>query len=136
MAAARSQRSPALAASILAHLALAAVALIGLPHASKPFNLGEAVPVTIVATGPAAELAPAVQAPEPAPATTPEPPPEAPVAPAPVNPAPPAAAPAPPKTQAKPTPSPSAKPAPPEPNFLESLAASLAKPQPAAGQRG
>ena len=73
MAGARNERAPALLASALVHAALLAAALIVLPHAAKEMQLGKAVPVTIVTSGPPAELAPAVQAPEPAPAQTPEP---------------------------------------------------------------
>jgi outer membrane biosynthesis protein TonB len=138
MAAARTRRSPALAASILAHVGLVAAALFVFPHTSRPFKLGESVPVTIVASGPPEELAPAVQAPEPAPASTPEPQPQAPAQPAPLSPAPPTPAPA--KAQPKPnlTPTP-AKPS--DANFLDTLAASISSAsrpttQASAGQRG
>lgn len=113
------QRSPALIASLLAHAGLIAAALIAFPHIAKDLQLGKAVPVTLVTDGPPAEMAPAIQAPEPAPAMTPQPVEEAPAEPAPVTPAPPAppaaaSAPKPPAatkpTTAKPQPSP--KPAP------------------------
>lgn len=154
MAQAQTRRSPALAVSILAHAGVIAAALVVLPHAPRSFKLGEAVPVNIVTSGPPAELAPAVAAPEPAPAMTPEPVPEEPAEPAPVSPAPPAPTPAPPPKAAaqarpsppKPAPAPAPKPAQaaparPEPSFLDSLAASLAGSHPAstrasAGQTG
>jgi outer membrane biosynthesis protein TonB len=141
----RTRRSSALAASILAHAALIAAALIVLPHTPRAFKLGESVPVTIVTSGPPAELAPAIKSPEPpAPAQAQTPVPQAPVQPAPVSPAPPTPEPRPPpKAQAPPKPAQPAptKPSKPEPSFLDSLAASLAQSHPAttqasAGQRG
>ena len=117
----RAQRSPALVASALAHAALLAAALIVLPHAAKELPLGKSVPVTIVTSGPPAEMAPAVQAPEPAPAATPEPVESAPAEPAPVTPAPPA-----PPVQAAPSKPAQAKAAPPKPGPAAKPAAAAA----------
>ncbi len=119
MSRARTQKSPALIVSALAHAGVIAAALIVWPMVSKPLPLGKVVPVTLVTSEPPAEQAAAVQAPAPAPASTPTPEPEAPPEPAPIKPAPPApptAASAPrPAEKTKPTPSkqaPSIKPAP------------------------
>ncbi|MEI9965142.1 MAG: hypothetical protein WDM92_10970 [Caulobacteraceae bacterium] len=88
MARRRTNLSPAFAASALAHAGIIAAALIAWPWLSKPLKLGEVVPVTLVTSGPPAALAPAVKAPEPAPAEAEEPTPEAPPEPAPISPAP------------------------------------------------
>ena len=119
MSGSRTQRSPALIASALAHAAILAAALIVWPLFNKPLPLGKVVPVTLVTTGPPAEEAAAVKAPKPAPAATPTPVPEEKPEPAPVRPAPPtppvpSAAPRP-QLKVKPTPvkqTPSLKPAP------------------------
>ena len=84
----RSDFAPALIFSAVAHAGLLALALIAWPTVSTNLQLGKVVPVTLV-TGDSAEMAPAVKAPEPAPAMTPEPTPDAPAEPAPISPAPP-----------------------------------------------
>ncbi len=107
-----SSLSPALVASALGHVAVLAAALIAWPWMSKDMQFGKVVPVTLVTDGPAAEMAPALQAPTPAPAMAEAPVETAPPEPAPISPAPPtpvaSAAPKPtPQTkanQAKPTP--------------------------------
>jgi len=116
------EQSPALIGSVLLHGAVAAALLFAWPW-GRDLKIGSAVPVTIVTNAPPAELAPAVQAPEPQTAQTeqpvPEAPPEAaPPAPQPVpqpqpKPPPPQAKPTPPQAQPKPAPTP--KPAPPKP---------------------
>jgi outer membrane biosynthesis protein TonB len=119
MSGSRTQRSPALIASALAHAAVLAVALIVWPLFNKPLPLGKVVPVTLVTSGPPAEEAAAVKAPKPAPAATPTPAPEEKPEPAPIKPAPPtppvaSAAPKP-QLKVKPVPAkqtPSLKPAP------------------------
>ncbi len=103
----RTNIAPAFLLSSVAHVGLFALALIAWPVVSKDLQLGKVVPVTLV-TGSPAELAPAIKAPELAPAMTPEPVPEAPAEPAPISPAPPAplapTAPAKAAAQAKPVP--------------------------------
>ena len=110
---------PSLFVSALLHGGILAAALISWPWLSRDMQFGKVVPVTLVTANPPAELAPAVEAPEPAPAMAPAPTPEAPPTPAPISPAPPAplVAPAAAKSsaQAKPSttkPAPSLKPAP------------------------
>jgi outer membrane biosynthesis protein TonB len=109
MARARSDnRSPALVAAALGHVLIGVAAIISWPWLMKPAQFGKVVPVTIVTNGPPAEMAPAVKAPEPAPAMAPAPTPEAPPQPAPISSAPPT----PPAKAATPKPSPPAKPSP------------------------
>jgi protein TonB len=111
--------SPAILASGLLHGAVGAALLIAWPQASKPINLGSAVPVTIVAQGPIANVRPAEQGPEDLEALTEAPVPDA--APAPAAPVP-SPSPTPPKA--------AAKPAPPQPSLnLDALAASIARRQ-------
>ena len=110
MARERRTLAPALIASVVVHLGVAALALFAWPHQSKPITLG-AVPVTIVTDGPA-ELRKTQQGPEELDALTEEPIPELPPEPV----APPAPEPTPtpepkpipekPKEKAKPQPSP------------------------------
>jgi len=126
--------SPAVLASGVLHGLIAVVLLIAWPHASKPIILGSAVPVTIVATGPVANIRPAEQALLDQEAQTEAPVPDA--APAPAAPIP---APTPPKPDAAPKPAPApipakivAKPAPQPSLNLDALAASIAKRQGAA----
>jgi len=129
MAYARTNRSPALFASALVHAGVLVCAMIAWPWFSKPMQIGKVVPVTLVTSGPPAELAPAIEAPQPQEAMAPAPLPEAPPEPAPISSAPPTP-PVPdaaPKTsvaakasQAKPTP------AKPEPDFLSDLTKRLA----------
>lgn len=108
MARERRQIAPALIASVVVHLGVAALALFAWPHQSKPITMG-AVPVTIVTDGPA-ELRKTQEGPEELDALTEEPIPELP--PEPVAP------PAP-----EPTPTPEPKPVPEKPR-------EKAKPQP------
>ena len=115
----RTNLYPSLLASALVHGAVLVAALISWPWLSKPVQLGKVVPVTLITANPPAEMAPAVQAPEEAPAMAPAPTPEAPPTPAPISPAPPTPpapqAPAKSSAQAKPNtvkPTPSLKPAP------------------------
>lgn len=93
MASARTNRSPAFFASALAHVAVVAAALISWPWLMHPVQLGKVVPVTLVTSGPPADIAAAQKAPEPSPAMAPAPTPEAPPQPAPISSAPPAPAP-------------------------------------------
>jgi outer membrane biosynthesis protein TonB len=157
-------RRPALAASAALHVIVLTAGLIAWPWLNKPIHLGEVVPVTLVTSSDASNIAPAIQAPTPAPAATQEPTPEAsplppaeeetPVAappPTTVTPPQPHAkaqpqpqaqsrpAPSPkPLAQTKPTPTPT-KPAPAkaaEPSFdPDAVLASLAKPSKPAGAR-
>ena len=85
----RTDIAPAFLVSALTHAGLLALALVAWPVVATDLKLGKMVPVTLV-TGAPAELAPALKAPEPAPAMTPEPAQEAPPEPAPITPAPPA----------------------------------------------
>lgn len=95
---------PALVGSLALHLALAAATLIVWPSDPTPIRSAP-VPVTIVTRAPMADLRPAVEAPDTAPAESPEP------APVPDQPAP-----APEPTPAPPTPAPTPPPpAPPPP---------------------
>jgi protein TonB len=124
MARSRTDRKPALAASALLHAGVLAAVLISWQWGAKHMTLGQVVPVQIV-NGPPADMAPAVQAPEPSPATAENPTPQATAPPTPV--APPAPTPSPPPPQPKqavqPTPKPT--PAPGKPT-----ATSTAKPAP------
>lgn len=106
---ARDRRSiaPALIASVVVHLGVAALALFAWPHQSKPITLG-AVPVTIVTDGPA-ELRKTQEGPEELDALTEEPIPELPPEPV----APPAPEPAP---TPKPVPDKAAEKTPPKPS--------------------
>lgn len=130
-------RGPMVASAAL-HLAVLASALIAWPWA-RELPVGAAVPVNIVANAPSTNLAPAIEAPEPAPAQTEEPVPDAPATPAAPEPLPtpvpptPKAAPAPPKPapKAAPTPTPTPKPAPATP-----AAKAPAKPAPKAERPG
>jgi biopolymer transport protein TolR len=63
------RQSPALIGSVLLHGAVAAALLFAWPW-SRDLKIGSAVPVTIVTNAPPAELAPAIQAPEPQTAQT------------------------------------------------------------------
>jgi outer membrane biosynthesis protein TonB len=110
MARERRQIAPALIASVVVHLGVAALALFAWPHQSKPITLG-AVPVTIVTDGPA-ELRKTQEGPEELDALTEEPIPELPpepVAPPAPEPAP-TPKPVPDKAQEKAKPQPSPKP--------------------------
>lgn len=124
--------SPAMLASGALHALALAAALIAWPHASRPIDLGSAVPVNIVAQGPVANIRPAEQGPEEAEAQTEAPVPEAPPQPAAV----PAPAPVPTPPKPVPVPAPTPKPAPapakpaakPAPSFdLDALAATVAR---------
>lgn len=139
--------SPALMGSVALHAAVAAALLISWRH-PRDLKIGAVVPVTIVSSAPAADLSPAIEAPEaqtaqvpePTPAAPPEPvppaPTPAPLPPAPQPPAPVKHAPPPPKPAPtpKPTPAPQkAAPAKPQPTKaeksldLDALAASVSK---------
>ena len=91
MAAARRQTpmAPALVASAIVHVAIVAAAVISWPWLKTDMQFGKVVPVTLIPSNTPAEMAPAVQAPEPAPAMAPEPTPQAPAQPAPISSAPP-----------------------------------------------
>jgi len=128
------------------HLAVAAALLISWRH-PRDLKIGAVVPVTIVSDAPAAELSPAIQAPEtqtaqvaePVPAAPPEPLPPAPQ-PTPQPPTPqarPAPAPTPAPTAAK-TPAPKPAPAKAEKSLdLDALAASVSKmAKPSSGAKG
>jgi outer membrane biosynthesis protein TonB len=105
----RTSRLPSLLASAILHLALFAAVFITWPMWSKPVKMSEAVPITIVASAPEADIRPAEKAPEPQAAAAPEPEPTP-------QPAPPAPEPAPePKPAPPPPPAPTPKPAPPKP---------------------
>ena len=108
MSGSRTQRSPALIVSALAHAGIIAAALIVWPMFNKPIPLGKVVPVTLVTKGPPAEEAAALQAPKPAPAATPAPVPEEKPEPAPIKPVPPS----PPAASAAPKPAEKTKPTP------------------------
>lgn len=119
MARQKSEFSAAMAASALLHVGVIASALIAWPW-SRPLPVGGAVPINIVANAPSTNLAPAIEAPEEAPAQTEEPVPDAaptPAAPEPApTPTPPAPTPKPaPKPAPKPTPTPAPTPPPPTP---------------------
>lgn len=139
-------RVPALTASALLHGGLFALAFLVLPKAKLPELIGQATPVTVVSSAPEADIRPAIQAPEPAPAaseepepapspeppaavespTLPAPPPPAPRAVAPPKPPPAAAAPA---LRPPPRPKPAAKPDLDLGKLADSLPAARAKPQ-------
>jgi outer membrane biosynthesis protein TonB len=115
----RTSRLPAYAISAILHLALFLAAYITWPLWSKPLQMSEAVPITIVASAPAADVRPAEKAeqvqtaaaPEPAPTPQPAPPlPEPAPEPKPTPPPPPAPTPKP-----QPVPKPAPKPPPPKP---------------------
>ena len=125
-----------LAASFALHAGLLIATIISWPWLSKPLHIGSAVPVTIVATAPEANVRPAEQAPVEEMAATPEPQPNTPpeqVAPqAPTPPTPPQRSiPQPPTPAPKPvTPQPAPKKATPQPKKqpmldLDALAASI-----------
>lgn len=107
MARSRTNRLPSLAASAGLHGAVLALALISWQWGAKHLKLGQVVPVEIV-NGPPADMAPALQAPEPSPATaeqpTPSPTPPTPPAPPQPTPAPPQPAAQPKQAQPQPTP--------------------------------
>lgn len=113
------EQSPALIGSVLLHGAVAAALLFVWPW-GRDLKVGSAVPVTIVTNAPPAELAPAVQAPEPQTAQTEQPVPDAspeatPPAPQPTPqpvPKPPTPQPKPAPPQPQPKPTPTAKPTP------------------------
>jgi outer membrane biosynthesis protein TonB len=135
------ERSPALIASALLHAGLLIATMITWPW-TRELKVGAVVPVNIVSSAPATELRPAVQAEEEAPAQAEEPTPEAP---------PPEPVPPPPQPQPQPKPAPTPTPKTPEPktptpkatqpapktppqkteranpDFLDSLAADVAK---------
>lgn len=131
-AALASDRRPALAASLVLHVGVFALALVTLPG-TKDLRIGSAVPVNIVPNAPTTDLRAAMQSDTPESAQTEEPAPETPVeavAPTPA-PAPPAVAVAKPAPPPKPALKPAAKPAPAKPEKpsldLDALEASLAK---------
>jgi outer membrane biosynthesis protein TonB len=112
----RTEFSPALVASFALHAGVL-VGLMLLARLPRDLQLGASVPVNIVANGPTTDLAPAVQAPEEAPAQTETPVPDAPPEPAAPTPAP-QPKPVPPKPappKPTPTPQPAPKPAPAKP---------------------
>jgi protein TonB len=121
---------PALAGSVILHLAVLGAGLIALPK--SPMKISAAVPVTIVNRAPTPDVRPAIEAPAPEEAATPEPAPEpTPEPPAPEPPAPtpaptpprPAPPPPPPKAAATPRPQPPAL-------DLDALASRLPRTQP------
>lgn len=112
MARQKSEFSGAMVASALLHAGVIASALIAWPW-NRELPAGTAVPINIVANAPTTNLAPAVQAPEEAPAQTEDPVPDAPATPAAPEPAPTPVPPAPaPKPAPTPVPVPAPKPAP------------------------
>lgn len=127
MARSRTNRAPALAVSALLHAAAIAAALITW-QTTKHLTIGSVVPVEIV-NGPPADMAPAIQAPEPAEATSETPqsealtPPTPEATPAPTPPKPATPPPPTPKQMTPPTPKPT--PAPGKPT-----ATAVAKPEP------
>jgi protein TonB len=118
----RTSRLPAYAISAILHLALFLAAYITWPMWSKPITFSEAVPITIVASAPVADIRPAEKAervqtaaaPEPEPTPQPAPPaPEPAPQPKPTPPPPPAPTPRPtPRPQPAPKPTPQPKPTP------------------------
>jgi protein TonB len=105
----RTNRFPSLLASFVLHAGLLLAAYITWPLWSKKVEFSEAVPVTIVAQAPSADVRPADKADQVQTAATPEPTPEAPLAPPLPEPAP----------EPKPTPPPPPAPAPkPQPQPL------------------
>lgn len=133
----RTNLSPAFIASALAHAALVAATIIAWPWLSKEVTLGKVVPVTLVTSGPPAEMSPAVQAPTPAPAMAEQPTPEAPPEPAPVTPQPPTPEPTPSKAKASVAPKSAAAPSKPAKTGLDldALLASVAASNPRASTR-
>jgi protein TonB len=134
-------RTPALIGSVALHALVLGAGLITLPLWSKPIQLANSVPVTIVSHAPPEAPSAAVQAPEPTPETIPEPAPVSQPAsprPAPPQPAPPkvvpvpAPAPTPKKVEAKPAPvpAPALKKVEAKPVDLGALAASLPQAKP------
>lgn len=146
------ERSPYLIASLALHLALLVATLVTWPWA-RELKVGAVVPINIVSTAPPSGVSAAVAAEEVLEAQTPEPLPQAPP-PEPVPPPPQPAPTPPPKPVPTPTPAPkappppkAAQPAPKKPapktqtssDFLDSLAADVAKiskTQKASGARG
>jgi outer membrane biosynthesis protein TonB len=136
----RAEVSPALIASALAHVAFLAAVMIAWPWFAKPLKLGKVVDVTLITSGPAAELAQALKAETVAPAATETPTPEAPPEPAPLTA----------ETPTQPTPAPAVaakpKPAPTKAKAkqdldLDALLATVSKTQsasnqPSSGRRG
>ena len=114
----RTSRFPSFAVSAILHIALFLAAYITWPLWSKKIELSQdAVPITIVASAPVADIRPAEQAPEAQTAAAPEPEPTpepAPPAPEPA-PQPKPAPPPPPAPTPKPLPKPTPKPPPPQP---------------------
>jgi hypothetical protein len=141
MARAVADRAPAMAASAALHAAVVICALISWPWMTKSIHMGDVVPVTLVTSADLPAAAPAVQAPQPAPAAA-----ETPVAQAPPQPAAPQAAAAAPAAKAQPTPTPrktaAAQPAPkpaPELNraaLLASLTGQTGPAHPSSAPRG
>lgn len=140
----RAEVSPAALGSIGLHAAIAAALMIS--WGSRDLKVGSVVPVTIVSNAPAAEPSPAIEAPATETALTETPVPDAPVESAPPPEPQPAPAPAPPTPAPKPAakaPAPKAAPAKkqPEPDFFESLAASVksarpSNPRPSSAAKG
>jgi len=129
----RAEFPPALIASALVHATLLAAVMISWPWFAKPLKLGKVVDVTLITSGPAAELAPALEADTVAPAATETPTPEAPPQPAPLK----AATPAPPAPAAAAAskPKPSQTPSKAKPDLdLDALLASVSKTQRASSQ--
>ena len=127
--------SPALMGSVALHLGVAILLLFSWQR-TRDLKIGSVVPVTIVSNGPAAELSPAIEAPEPqaaqAETLTPEAPP---------TPLPPAPQPTPEPTP-QPSPPKAAQPSPPKPApkpekslDLDALAASVSKMAKASGAK-
>ena len=126
----RPDLSPAMAGSVLLHLALAA-ALIFLKPWARELPPGAAVPITLVTTADVPDVRPAEAAPEPQTAQTDVPVRDAPAEPAAAPPAPPMPAPKP-TPQPVPTPSPVPKPVPKvAPTPKPSTATMTPKPSPA-----
>jgi protein TonB len=109
----RNSRLPSLLSSAALHLAVFVAAFITWPMWSKPIKLSEAVPITIVARAPTADIRPAEKAETVQTAAAPEPQPTDELEPPAPQPAP-ERTPAPPPVP-KPKPQPVAKPRPPEP---------------------
>lgn len=125
MARQKPEFSAAMLASALLHAGVIVSALIAWPW-SRPLPVGGAVPINIVANAPSTNLAPAIQAPEEAPAQTEAPVPDA-------SPTPAAPEPAPTPTPPAPTPKPAPKPAPtPTPAPAPTPKPAAAKPPPKA----
>lgn len=138
----RREISPAMMGSVALHVAVAAALLISWRH-PRDLKIGAVVPVTLVSDAPAAELSPALEAPQAQTAQVAEP------TPAPPEPVPPAPQPTPQVPAARPSPSPTpakaaaAKPAATTPAKaekrldLDALAASVSKmAKPTSGAKG